>query len=533
MHSQHDEHRTGGKSNSGAPSPKGAPTPSGLDFEQLFLAFPDPTFIFDREGRYAGLNRVAAEALSTTPERMCGLHMHDVFPPDVAKFQLDAVMRVFETGEILWASEKPTQTKHGVRWYSTTLLPVKNARGAITHVMGVAHDITDRIRLQEEHARSAERAAESRKLETSGRLAGRLAHDFNNLLTVILGYTRLLLTQVPEDLTPQVAQIQKAAERAAELTGHLLAFSRRQVLARKVIDFNAMLRDMADVLASVVGDEIAVKLRLSPEPAHVDADIGQLEQVVLNFALNARDAMPDGGRITLKTARVVFDAARARRLGDLTPGPYIVFSFSDTGHGMDAKTREHLFEPFFTTKGNGRGTGLGLATVYGTVKQHHGHIIAKSAPGKGTTFTIYMPLVMGAATKAAPEEPLPASVHGNETVLVVEDEETVRDLVVAVLQRHGYRALAAATPAEALELWAKHAGKIDLCVTDVLMPGMNGQALAQRLRRDRPNLHVLFISAYADEEVFHKGLLPSGSRFLQKPFSVDAFLKALRASLEG
>lgn len=512
-------------------APEGAPP----GFEQFFRTYPDSVFLFDREGRFVAVNPAAASYFSTVPEAIAGRHMRDLFPPEIAAPQLGAVMRVFETGEALTAAEAPSRTGQGARWFNTTLMPIKNARGEVVHVMGVARDITERIVLQEERAQRMSREADARKLETSGRLAGRVAHDFNNLLTVILGYARLLLTQVPEDLCGQVAQIQRAAERAAEMTANLLTFSRRQVLDRKAIDLNALLDDMIGVLATLLGDKVRIEFRPCASPACILADTGQIEQIVLNLAFNARDAMPEGGTITIRTERVSLDEKAARRLADLAPGPHVVLTFADTGRGMDAATQQHLFEPFFTTKAEGCGTGLGLATVYAAVKQHHGHVAVASTPGKGTTFTVYLPLA--AAPAPAPEGPAarPASpsAGGQEKVLVVEDEETVRDLVAVVLRNYGYLPLTAATPEEALALWKEHDGTIDMCITDVLLPGMNGRALAERFQRDRPGFKVLFMSAFADVEVFHKGLMPAGSRFLQKPFSVDALLQELRATLDG
>ncbi len=504
-----------------------------LGFEQFFRNYPDSVFLFDREGRFVAVNPAAAECFATVPEAFAGRHMRELFPPEIAAPQLDAVMRVFETGEALTSAETPSRTAQGARWFNTTLMPIRDACGEVTHVMGVARDITERIAVQEERAQRMAREAEARKLETSGRIAGRVAHDFNNLLTVILGYARLLLTQVPEDLCGQVTQIQRAAERAAEMTANLLAFSRRQVLDRKAIDLNALLEDMIGVLATLLGDKVRIELRPCASPASILADAGQIEQIVLNLAFNARDAMPEGGAITIRTERASLDEDAARRLADLAPGPHIILTFADTGRGMDAATQQHLFEPFFTTKAEGCGTGLGLATIYATVKQHHGHVAVASTPGKGTTFTVYLPLVANPAPEASPARPASPSAGGRETVLVVEDEETVRDLVAIVLRKYGYRPLTAATPEEALALWKEHDGTIDMCITDVLLPGMNGRALAERFQRDRPGFKVLFMSAFADVEVFHKGLMPAGSRFLQKPFSVDALLEELRASLDG
>ncbi|OQC20916.1 MAG: Blue-light-activated protein [Planctomycetes bacterium ADurb.Bin069] len=492
-------------------------------FEHFFQSYPDSVFLFDPEGCFVAVNPAAAAFFATTPEAFAGRHMHDLFPPEIAARQLAAVVRVFETGEALAADEALTRIGQDVRWFNTTLTPIKDARGRVTHVMGVARDISAWIALREEQARRMEHAAEACNAATSGRLT----HDFKNLLTVVLGYARLLLKQAPEHLRAQVARIQRAAETMASL----LASSCRREPDRKVVDLNALLGGMTDALAALLGAKINIEFRPCTAPAPILADTDQIEQIVLNLAFNARDAMPEGGTIAIRTEHAALDRKSARRFADLAPGPHAVLTFADTGRGMDAATRRRLFEPFFTTKPEGCGTGLGLPTVYAAVRQHQGHIEAASTLGKGTTFTIYLPL---ATAPPVPQAGLAApSARGRETVLVIDDDGAVRELIAAALREHGYRPLTAATPEEALALWNRHEDAIDLCIADVLLRGMNGKKLTERFQGDRPGFKVLFMSACGEDEVFHKGLKPAGTRFLPKPFTVDALLKELRATLAG
>src|SRR5437867_2941313 len=367
----------------------------------------------------------------------------------------------------------------------------------------LARDVTARRQLEEQ-------LRQAQKMEAVGQLAGGIAHDFNNLLTAILGCTQLLLHATPpeDQRREDVEEIKNAGLRAAELTRQLLAFSRRQVLAPKVLDVNAIVANMDKMLRRLLGEDVALVTHLAADLGPVSADPGQLEQVLLNLAVNARDAMPQGGRLTIETANILLTEEYAERHHRLPPGPYVLLAVSDTGVGMDEITQKHLFEPFFTTKEVGKGTGLGLATVYGIVKQSGGYIWVYSEPGRGTTLKVYLPRVPGAA------EPLPVAVEspelrrGTETVLLVEDAAPVRSLARKGLESYGYQVREAADGPAALELCARHPRGIDILVTDVVMPGMSGRELAERLAPARSGMRVLYTSGYTDDAMVHQGVLP-------------------------
>jgi CheY-like chemotaxis protein len=372
-------------------------------------------------------------------------------------------------------------------------------------------------------------------MEAVGRLAGGVAHDFNNMLTIISGYSGLLLEHPAtiEPLRGYVDEIRNASGRAASLTRQLLAFSRQQVLAPRVLDLNAVVSNIQKMLKRLIGEDIDLVTALGEGLWHIMADPGQLEQVLLNLAVNARDAMPDGGVVTIETTNVKMDTAAAKAHFPLKPGPYVLLTFSDTGIGMDAEIQARIFEPFFTTKETGKGTGLGLATVYGIVKQSGGYIWVYSDVGKGTTFKIYLPRTDLELDDSDPGRTRVETQRGTETLLLVEDEDSVRELVRNVLRESGYRVLEASRGAEALELSELFAGRIDLLVTDVVMPGMSGRELARRLVSSRPQIKVLYISGYADNAVWYPGGLDAGGAFLQKPFSPEALARKVREALSS
>jgi signal transduction histidine kinase/CheY-like chemotaxis protein len=373
---------------------------------------------------------------------------------------------------------------------------------------------------------------QSQKMEAIGRLAGGIAHDFNNLLTVIAGQTYMLRNQTGAGPVREgVERIEATAERAAELIRQLLAFSRKQVLRPGVLRLNAIVESMVPMLTRVIGEDVELSTRLAPRLAHVRADLTQVEQVIMNLAVNARDAMPSGGALTIETTNVAVDPAAAPPHPDVTPGAWVMLAVRDTGLGMDAETRRRLFEPFYTTKEPGKGTGLGLATVYGIVKQSGGHIWVDSEPGRGATFTIYLPAVDEAADVAAPAPD--DAPRGSETILVVEDESEVRALVREVLQERGYRVVEAAGPREALHLAADARQRFDLILTDVVMPQMTGPALADLLIAEQPGLPVLFMSGYADSAVVEHGVLQTGRAYLQKPFTPIQLARVVRRVLDA
>ena len=371
-------------------------------------------------------------------------------------------------------------------------------------------------------------------MEAIGRLAGGIAHDFNNLLTVILGYTEALLDGRGDGRGPEeVSEIRKAAERAAGLTRQLLAFSRRQVLQHRTINLNMLLGDLDKMLRRLLGEDVSLTTLLDPDLGSVRADAGQIEQVIVNLAVNARDAMPDGGKLTIETRCVELDDQYARDHLSVQPGRYVMVAVSDTGTGMDDETKSRIFEPFFTTKEQGEGTGLGMATVYGIVKQSRGNIWVYSEPGRGTSFKVYLPEVAGSAAGSGRETPQRPPERGSETILLTEDEEGVRTLTRKMLAHSGYTVLEAASPREALEIASRHEQPIDLLVTDVVMPEMGGSDLAARLVSLRPETRVLYMSGYTDDVILRHGVLERGCIFLQKPFTAHALSRKVREALAG
>jgi PAS domain S-box-containing protein len=390
-------------------------------------------------------------------------------------------------------------------------------------------DMTQRNRLEEQ-------LRQAQKMEAIGRLAGGIAHDFNNLLTVIKGYTGILLESLDTHhaLRKDVEQIQKAAERAASLTRQLLAFSRKQVLQIEVLDLNSIVTNMDKMLRRLIGEDIDLVTILHPFLEPVQADPGQIEQVIMNLAVNARDAMPQGGKLTIETTNTELDEAYARQHVDVTPGRYALLAMTDTGSGMDTETQSHLFEPFFTTKEQGKGTGLGLATVHGIVNQSGGHIQVSSEPHQGTTFKIYLP-----AIKATPElvnqqrQETLAAGQGSETILLVEDEAAVRELALRILLDAGYTVLEASHGEEAIQVAERYGGPIHLLLTDVVMPGgVSGPQLVAYLASQRQNIKFLYMSGYTDDAMVHPDMLESGTHFLQKPFSSNTLVRKLREVLD-
>jgi PAS domain S-box-containing protein len=399
--------------------------------------------------------------------------------------------------------------------------------GQLVRVWGTQRDVTEQRHLEEQFR-------QAQKMEAVGQLAGGIAHDFNNLLTAILGNTQLLLRDIPpgDSKRGDVEEIRKASERAASLTRQLLAYSRRQMLQPEVLDLNVVVAEMDKMLRRLIGEHIALVAVPAPDLGRVRADPNQIEQVIVNLAVNARDAMPDGGKLTVETANVDMDETFAQAHLGSVPGSYAMLAVTDTGTGMDAGVRAHLFEPFFTTKEVGKGTGLGLATVYGIVKQSGGYISVYSEPGKGTSFKIYLPRIATPAS-TAPSPQKGGAARGSETVLVVEDEPAVLTLSRRALEAQGYVVLAASDAAAALRVVERHGGTIHLLLTDVVMPGLSGPELADRLAAQRPGIRVLYMSGYPGDAVVQHGTLPSGSAFLQKPFSPDGLARKVRDVLDA
>jgi PAS domain S-box-containing protein len=420
-------------------------------------------------------------------------------------------------------------------WTETQMSFLRDSQGRPRAIIGVARDITERKRAETERTQLEAQLRQTQKVEAIGRLAAGVAHDFNNLLTVIGGRSQLILKRLPSEDDPlrrHIELIWTTSDRAARVVEQLLAFGRQQILQPTVLDLNAVVEGMVDMLRRLIGEDIELTFVPSPEVGHVRADVGQLGQVIVNLVVNARDAMPDGGRLTIEMANVDLDERYAGRHVGVRPGAYVRLSVSDTGIGMDERTRLRLFEPFFTTKEMGHGSGLGLATVYGIVKQSGGNIWVYSEVGHGTTFKIYLSQVQESAEPVAERRWATPSHSGTETVLVVEDEDGVRELARELLEDLGYTVLEARRPREAMLVAEQHRGPIQLLLTDVVMPELNGSRLAERLRPGRPEMKVLYMSGYTDDAIVRHGVLKSGTHFLEKPFSSGRLADKVREVLD-
>jgi len=410
-------------------------------------------------------------------------------------------------------------------WFNT---PLMAADGSFSGLLCLVQDVSDRRRLEEQ-------IRQAQKMEAVGRLAGGMAHDFNNLLTVISGYTDMALSSLrADDPTREILEeVQKAGNRAAALTRQLLAFSRKQVLMPVVLDLNELVRELEKMLVRLIGEDIDLAIRPAPKLWPVRVDAGQMEQVVMNLVVNSRDAMPEGGKLTIETSNITLDDEYASKHAEARAGDHVLLAVTDTGTGMDEATRARIFEPFFTTKGPDRGTGLGLSTVYGIVKQSGGHIAVYSEPGRGTCFKIYLPSAQtptAASGQAASSGP---ALQGSETVLLVEDEAAVRALARTALKQRGYRVLEADNGAAALHVAEEFAEPIHLLATDVVMPHMSGRELAERLVPLRPNMKVLFLSGYMDDAIVRHGLLESTAAFLHKPYTPQGLAAKVREVLDA
>ncbi len=435
-----------------------------------------------------------------------------------------------------WTGRMVNRRKDGSTFTEESVItPVRSPEGAITHFVAVKRDMTEHLRLQEERAEIEARYQQSQKLEAIGQLAGGVAHDLNNMLSPILGYAEILLHE-PRDQADRMGaarEILEAGERARDLVAQLLAFSRRQPLEVRVVDLNTVVREFGSFLRRTIREDVRVEYDLASEPLLLRADSRQLEQVVLNLSVNAQDALPGGGNITVRTRATVLDEAQAAHHIGAEAGRYALLMVRDSGLGMDPDTRRRIFEPFFTTKEQGKGTGLGLATVYGIVRQHGGEISVQSVEGEGTTIACYFPLVEDA--QACSEDPgdVVQNGHGDETIMVVEDESLVRRIAVRALRQRGFNVLQAANARECLQVLGEHSGPLHLLLTDVVLPGVNGKVLAREVRTLYPNVKTLFVSGYAGDVVTHRGVLEEGIEYLSKPFTPGVLRHKVRTLLDA
>ena len=497
---------------------------------QVLDTTPHLIFVKDCEGRYVLANAAVAEFYGTTVEALCGKRDSDFNPnqEQTDRF-LRADLEVMSSQQAAYIAEEPaTCARTGItRWFQTVKVPLRSADGTARQVLGVATDITERKQLEEQFR-------QAHKMEAVGRLAGGVAHDFNNVLTIIRAQTEFLLADLAanDPRRAEVLEIQGAADRAAAFTRQLLAFSRRQLLQPKVLDLNQVITGMEMMVRRLVGEDIVLLIKLAPEIPRIWADPGQLQQVILNLAVNARDAMPTGGTLLIETAVVELDEHYPRQHPSAKPGTHVVLVVTDTGCGMDPATRSRIFEPFFTTKEPGKGTGLGLSTVYGIVKQSGGHIWVYSELGRGTAFKLYFPPHRDAHHPPVVERTiLPPALGAGATILLVEDDRPVRSTVRRLLERHGYEVLEASNGQDALDLVTSRANEINLVLSDMVMPGMGGTELAGRVRAIVPKLPVVLMTGYTEEAITRAGERPLDEQIIEKPFTLTAMLEKVNQAL--
>ncbi len=503
--------------------------------EGIINAIPVRVFWKDKDLVYLGCNELfARDAGFADPKDVIGKNDYQMEWRDQADLYRGDDRQVIESGNPKLLIEEPQTTPKGnLVTLLTSKIPLRDSRGEISGVLGTYIDITERKRSEEEHKNMEAQLRQAQKMEVVGRLSGGVAHDFNNMLGVILGFTEMAATKLAAEDPVQMylEEVKLAAQRSADITRQLLAFARKQIIAPKVIDLNDTIEGMLKMLRRLIGEDIDLIWKPVKDTWPVKIDPAQVEQAIANLMVNARDAIAGVGKITVETGKVEFDEHYCKTHAGFAPGRYVLLAVSDDGCGIDKDTQARLFEPFFTTKGVGKGSGLGLSMIYGIVKQNNGFIDVVSEPGSGSTFTLYLPRVEEPATVADPPQG-PAEVPtGTETVLLVEDEPSLLKFTGILLEELGYTALAANSPDEALQLAEKCASEIHLVLTDVVMPGMSGRELVERLNIRWPGIKCLFMSGYTNNVIAHRGLLDEGIHFIPKPFSREALAYQLRAAL--
>jgi two-component system cell cycle sensor histidine kinase/response regulator CckA len=486
-------------------------------------ALPFPAAMLDGDVVFAAVNREWLVAHPTArPGESCLSWCESVHAdPGLRAELLTGVQRVFANVEQRFVQEY----SDGDSRYRITISPCSAGALIVFEEYGPA---------SEPEGRESTRNRQSQKMETIGRLVGGVAHDFANLLTLITGYSEILLNRTGENdpLRPELEEIQKAVSRGSRLTAQLLGYTRGQPVEAKAVDLNGVIADMQGMLRPIIGEYIRLETALSPNLGRVVADPGQMEQVIMNLVLNARDAMPTGGGIRIETANGELDEHAAQTYG-MHAGPCVMLTIADTGHGIEPEMIQHVFEPFFTTKEDGKGTGLGLSTVHSVVKHTGGDVWVRSTPGQGTAFTICLPRAGEHAEAREPRSAPQTAARGSETVLVVEDEDGVRKLLTYVLRKRGYEVLEASGPEEALAIFEKHAADIHLVLTDMIMPGMSGRELAEKLQQIRPEMKMMFMSGYTDDVLVRTGALSPGMSFLAKPLRPDVLAAKVREALDS
>jgi len=479
-------------------------------------------------------NPAMCRMLGYTEDELNHITVKDIHPPEVLD-RLTSEFKIYEReNKPIFQQDMPCLKKDGTITYADIVTTPRIIIDGIHHSATFFLDITLKKKAEKDKKEMEAQLIQSQKLEAVGRLTGGIAHDFNNILTTIIGNADIMVTALPKDdpMRGGLEQIRAAGDRAASLTHQLLAFSRKQILQPVVISLNETVYNMDKMLRRIIGEDIELRTILAPDLGLVEADMSQIEQVIMNLAVNARDAMPEGGKLTIETANVELDKGYTDNHIAVIPGPYVMLSVSDTGAGMTEKVREQVFDPFFTTKKKGKGTGLGLSMVYGIVKQSKGNIWVYSEPGKGATFKVYLPRVEKPISAEEKKEKKAVAVTGSETILIVEDDDMVRNFATRVLKGLGYTILSAADGKEAISISGDHQGPIHLILTDVVMPGMSGPAVEETLRVSRPGIKALYMSGYTDNAIVHHGVLDKGKVFLQKPFTPDSLGRKVRERLD-